>query len=1199
MFSSISVATPNTVATSSFTANANCQIGITEAVAVRVNGQTTSSRTIDLVRNDVIELDVMAGEPYAHKYVQFTFNGNVCYFAVASSSGSTKPTLKSAYRNVMWYDFPPPTSFTMSRMTNGGVVSNLSRTSTTASSIDRELAVLLDPLGLRTYFFGPAGNSTFHSITHASKPLGHAKLFNSASRFWESYILRDDGRIDKMAANLTVTTSTGAFANTRCIFSDGVTLYLGGTSKLVVLDGFNSASRTVSIADNIVHGAAIGSTVMVGTSTGRLLKLNGNSFDQVYISTTIGGITAFNEQFLVAFPENYAIKVYDKDGSFVRNIDTGDRMPMSIGTDGKRFVVTFADSIEVATYTSISAEPTIQEFSERPTYALPIGDTIVANNYLSSYNITIPPNPAVSGLNWPFWNAPVDVDTGSGVYSVNTAGEGLIASAAPNGTLLVDGSATNRVVSNATKVNVYTRSRQGRVRTAIAIGNYAFDFDVEAYASDKITTGVEVVNHPLARTAVFNFTVPSKADDVHIALSHGTLEVNGIRYNGRSTVSTGDAIKITIEVPENVLRYYSVLSIADSQFALTIASSLTNIADTKRFVEYGDANIVSTYTVVEDGLYLFPNYTLAKVIRDDAELSFPTMLNVGDVLQVHHNRASQWWLDSRDTILMSPTTNYVIRNTTLVDDQPDYANFGYVHLGVPDFESEPDNEVTISGLSNGYSVQIHSEFMRFSVNGAPWEEKPYVKNGDTVKAFYRVKNLFETMWAKTTLAETGEPYEWGELNIDPALGEYVPTRDTLEEAGSFEWDVFLDHIEEYQSSVGGLVPQKLHEVAANTPRSFQNTTVLYQAPRPDYFQASSPGSISSVGEWQGSFDQRRALLNPGAFIPDSFALTNQSKPISIPFKQFTTPRAEGKVYVNNTLLKDSRPYRYTPQATSIRLAKGTTLVYEPSFGYPATYTRFKPTFHHESSRHQRLVVPFYIYQRTKNDRVAATFWNRVSSDLLRRYHPGFRNFEGRVARYRQTPWMQLHQRGTALVTQQYTFFGAAELREKNPEYSWFEGTVLRLKPSKSDWSNGAALRLVEIVGYYSQASFATMKLDPYYFSPSFAQNDIAPKAVAPASASFANMPRAKEVLFSNGLVQAFAFHNAEHNWETFLPVQTGGYETPEAAEVAATTFASSLPHTVYQQPEGTFSFVLKRKTDLVCQIKGTNIFATKWLIGGG
>lgn len=107
------------------------------------------------------------------------------------------------------------------------------------------------------------------------------------------------------------------------------------------------------------------------------------------------------------------------------------------------------------------------------------------------------------------------------------------------------------------------------------------------------------------------------------------------------------------------------------------------------------------------------------------------------------------------------------------------------------------------------------------------------------------------------------------------------------------------------------------------------------------------------------------------------------------------------------------------------------------------------------------------------------------------------------------------------------------------------------------------------------------------------------KAVAPAMPRKAALPGVKSALFTQAVFDPAPAGQNSVNWQTVLPLLTGGFATAAEAETAAVAFNNVLPRTIYQQPEGSFSYVFKRNTELVCQIKGTNIFAVKWLIGGG
>ena len=112
MFGSISIAPPNSVVSTSFTATKPCVVELLEATSVRVNGQTTLSRVISLNTNDNISVSVMSDGPSAHKYVAWKRDGNLCYFAVASNEGpQTSSVLQKVNRNKPWYTYPAPSTF--------------------------------------------------------------------------------------------------------------------------------------------------------------------------------------------------------------------------------------------------------------------------------------------------------------------------------------------------------------------------------------------------------------------------------------------------------------------------------------------------------------------------------------------------------------------------------------------------------------------------------------------------------------------------------------------------------------------------------------------------------------------------------------------------------------------------------------------------------------------------------------------------------------------------------------------------------------------------------------------------------------------------------------------------------------------------------------------------------------------------------
>ena len=65
------------------------------------------------------------------------------------------------------------------------------------------------------------------------------------------------------------------------------------------------------------------------------------------------------------------------------------------------------------------------------------------------------------------------------------------------------------------------------------------------------------------------------------------------------------------------------------------------------------------------------------------------------------------------------------------------------------------------------------------------------------------------------------------------------------------------------------------------------------------------------------------------------------------------------------------------------------------------------------------------------------------------------------------------------------------------------------------------------------------------------------------------------------------------------PNPIGGFSTEAEANTVGQRLAGTLTYNTYRQPEGTFSYVIARETNLVCNIKPSSMMAKAWLLGGG
>ena len=1192
MFGSISIAPPNSIVTSSFTATSACTIGIMEAEAVRVNGQLTPDRTLTLVRNDVVELDVMSGPAFDHRFIEWSFDGNPCYFAIASGSGTNRPTLRSQYRNKTWIDYAAPTEHLLTAMTANGNQSNITKTYAEATTLTVDTACFFESSGNYSYFCRSDVNSISRRIDHASKPISQTRIWNNSNQTWESYILCADGYIDKISYLGAKTRSTLRIPDAKCIFSDGVTLYVGGLNKVVVLSDFNNAARVVVVDGTITNGVALADIALISTTDGHLMKLTNSTTSEIITGSMVGTMTTFKGQFIVPLTEQYKINIYDNHGVLVNHIDTGDYLPFAALAGRNTMAVSSMDSRDVMVFTDTITAPVIKSFNTKVAFAVPVGDGFVASHYLSTYDTTIPPNPVVTGLNWPRWLAPVGAFTGTGEYKITTIGEDLKVTGAPNAGLLVNSATGTHLAKDQTSIALFTQAYLGSVSTAVAVGNYAFDFKVDAQESDSFTTTVNVPPQLYSNKIVYNFTVPEKAIDAPIALSHGTLKVNGTDYNGRTPLNAGDTIQVTINVPQTRASYYSVLSLADSQFPLVISSAVNTVLDSKRFVDYGAKGLESTIKIKETGTFYFPDYYDAKVFKGEEELSFPTTLRLDDELKVIHIRASQWWLDPRDTVIMGPTINHIVRNSTAVDDVPDEVDFGIVEIGIPDFEFPAPLEPSISGLSDGYEAEIFSEYMSFSINGGAWVARPKVKNGDKVRVLYRVKNLFETMWAKTLLADGVTNYEWGFLNINPALGEWVPARDNIDFLDT-NWLFTWNHYGLVPYSKGRYVSPNIGRPDAPKLSRVQNhvskaaaRSALLASTKPMQTPASRPLSIAGTS-------YKLFSSSTGRYLGPSYASKAISPKRSAPSYRFKTLTTSG---VMSTIERGSEPSKYFFQRANQFWANQSAPSYnddsdvthridirhglEAAFGRSATYTIFKPLFQHETIINPTVIPQYFSYQNNMAEQIADVIWSVENGPIVLSHDMEFSKTHYTSASA-VTFWS-----GVNDFVREVEFIGTAPVNYNMP--------MRRLNPNNGYFP--LSMPMASLVSFEAKPALHTK-----FIRPMFAASTAYQKVINPVFDTQA--PRISATMEFASILYSQAENTMSSTFDSELYVANndnmGGYATEEEALLAAEEYNFGVPVMAYRQPEGTFSFVFQRPTALFCPIKGTNIYATKWLIGGG
>jgi hypothetical protein len=1181
MFNSISLATPNVIATSSFVATESCVIDISTDLPVRVNNLPVTTRPINLVSGNTIQVDVLAPDSEEHLFVPYTYNGNECYFGVISFGGSTKVTLKNEYIGFIPSDLPVTGQRLNLRLSSANVESTVFNTGGGDGTPQDRIAFMGGPNPNDVPYiawYRTNGTQLTRDFPN-SAGVDATNVFDNGSRSWDQYYLLASGKIYKVPQNYASSYSTAVYSNAKTIFSDTVSLFVGGLNYLHVLSDMNTIGQTFTLTDETVYGgAALGFGAIVSTNKGKLYKLTGSGLELLYQSKMIGKPAAFNNQYIVPVPTEWALRIYDQDFNLIDVIDTGERIPLFAKTSRSALTVTHASSYDVAIYSDMTLEPQIKTFSKYITFATYAATNTFATTHLSAYEMLAPAIPTIN-INIPEKLAPANVDVGSGEYVLSTEGIEMPFYGSPNTKVLLDRTQVESgVVNTGSIVSAILRSNNSKANGVLVVGYFAFDFKVNGDATEYMSRYLEVPAKAYAPSVTFNLVVPEEVVNSPIALSHGLLSVNGTIHNGVSKVKSGDTLTITLHSPDNQDYYYSMLSFADAQYALVVNTSDKTIKDLQRYQAYGNLTTMSTLVVDEAGSYDLPNYTNVKVYKEvedeegiisNVELSFPTELEIGDKLHIRHVKVSSMWLDLRDTVLIGPSRNYVVQSRSKVNDMPENINFGTIHMGIPDFDFEGDLEPSIAGLSSGYSIEIYADHMKFRVNGSAPQSRPLVKNGDKLRAVYTVQNLFDIQAAKTLLSDGETVYEFGFLHIDPALGQTLAPRSAFD-GHETNWKFLQEHPEGISTSLPqitkinqGLVPasvgsfdtQTMKPTKASVPHLTARKQLSSAAPLGKYNTETAATALVERGaRFTSTTDLAAQLLREtiaNSTIARSGALV---RPMMVP-----TTAAKSETLVFDSPAKPTFK-GYRPQTEMMGLDKTDTYVplqkdHEMSFGRSANFQTFIPAFDYEASAVPVSAMPFFVFNNDPSDR---EFWPNWF--VFEYENTSERDMEFEVQT--RSSWT------TALV-------------------SWLVPIGAQNVGAQTHWTreigNIAKRDLIFDTEVRSNEGRDQLKAKPAIQASAAAV--YSPSVVYASASTSSHTIKGKT---------APELYSASNN-----TAKAGGYSTHAQAEEAAAAYTSKLETEVYQQPEGTFSFIVKRDTGLVCEVKNSGFTVVAWLIGGG
>ena len=1163
MFSSVSNAVPNTPVSTRFTAEESCFITIPANPnnGVTVNGEPTLDTTIQLEPDDEIILNLTSPSEGEVVFYTWAYNGNPSYFAITSRSNQVNRTVRSSRNDLAWWEFPNPSpEVTYQGVNSDGIL-------TYSIEIDdqvrlplpegrEDILVFLEPSNNRVVFFYNIDGETdgllsipnnFHTLEMPSKPRSIARLLNNSTLHYDLYVLCEDGFIYRINDQFQITQSTVSHPSAAwVIVSDDLNLWVAGDQYLVRMSDMNTISQTIPTTEFITAGAASGPLVMFSAKGGRAIRVSGSQITPGHVGSWKGIPGVSNDRIWFPDPTNNRVIGYSARTAAVNSFQTIGSvasLPWAVGSNGDDLVISYLDETRVGFLPrgiSFASERTLLED------VMFIGcseNWIIGSTYLSDVRFTNVSTPVISGPEFGYREGPQACDVGSGDFQVSSENDQVTLRIAPNTRVVADGqilptssSVSNFTFDDGTFLGVSLLSDESPKSTVVVLATQAFDYVVRGVENNETTSIINPGVLPVSEISSFVFDIPSMVFNAPIAVGAGTLLVNGSRHDGVTRVSEGDTIEVILRLRTTAPNRSTILSLADSQFAL-IANGRPEVElALETEVPISSTEVVSNVTITQAGSYHIPFYTQnVSIVRNGNTLfpppsTSPISLNAGDELIINHVKSSAILDDFRRTYIIGPTTNFYVESGSFVDDEPDLVDFGIIPLlsGFPRLPALAPNIVTISGLTNGFSTEIFSDDpnVSFSVNGEDFEQRPLVQNGDLVEAQYIVRNLFDVKEVFTERS-SGYPFRIGTIGIEsPTEAIFLPYSKIF--AADIQWDIFESGSSAHYQ---------------NDPIFSSFETVLF---------SDSPTSMFV------NFDQMETDSPTGLFVNFDQMETDSPTGLFVNFDQMETDSPVG-----DFLIRGSEPTVILPEENfDFFTFSSDTLSKDILEDFVRIHLDRDSSFDNESEFESSIVLN--SFEQTQR-------WIKSHGDLL---------FE--------KEWEEQKRENFRYFDPNFLFLG--EVIEKTFDPDWQFLTVdigdFAVRVNFEAFKDIFSILLVE-------KEYAIEKRAHFLL---FDRESFVPNKSSFSSILMETIFVHDDQLLlsdSNGII------DSEKLWDTNLPLLTGGFPDEPSAFAAGQFNAGSLDFETYIQPEGSWSFIVNRETPLVCEAQPTSLRAVAWLLGGG
>ena len=1161
MFFSVSNASSNTTVRTQFTASESCIVVIPAGPnqGVAVNGIPTLDTSIQLEIGDEITLDLISPNEGEIVFYEWSYNGNTCFFAITSRNNLRNRTTRSGVEDLAWWEFSnPQTDITYQGVNFDGIL-NYSIEVDSQSSLPlpegrEDIIAFLEPTNDRVVFFYNIDGETngllsipnnFHTLDLPSKPRSIARLLNNSNLRYEHYILCENGFIYRVDHQFQITQSSISHPNTAWVLvSDDINLWVAGDQYLVRMADMNTISQVISSTEFITAGAACGPLVMFSAKGGKALRVSGS---QIQVASSVGwkGIPVSTSN-RIWFPEPTRNRVIGFNASTAsiasfQTVGSVSSLPWGSGSNGEDLVISYLDERSVGFLPDNAAFAVPRNLAQETMFIGCSDNWIIGSSFLADLRFTNVNSPEIIGPAFGYREGPEPSEIGSGDFQVSSENEITPVSIAPNTQAVIDGqfitgSSTPTIssISDGAYIGLVLGSNLEKRSTAVVIGTQAFDYVVRGVNTSARTTVISPGIQSVSPASLFSFEVPNMVINSPISVGAGTIFINGQRHDGVSRVNGGDEIQVSLRLRTDQPNRSTILSIADSQFALLAHGRPEVELDVIEGAPSDSIEITSQITISETGSYHIPRYFRHVTITRNGVTLFPSpnfgpiTLIQNDQVTINHVRSSHVLNDTRRTYIIGPNSNLYVESSSFVDDEPNAVDFGIIALleGFPRIPAFAPNTVTITGLTPGFPIRISSDDpnITFSVNDGEFESSPLVVNGDTLRAQYLVRNLFDS---KSVFSErsSGQLFLLGTIGIESPIESSFLGFNSME-SQEFEWARFsyLDFSHQ------------------NVPIFDRNeTSYSTNAPTGDLISFDQMETISPLPELIG-FDSRFTI----APTSDSYGIDSR-------------PESPGMLddflsYSSVSYLEEEILDRFQDDSSTQYLSFDK----EPShlsliqlFSYNANPEWLDL---HIGSEHQRE-------------------WENQSHEIERLFQPVF-EFTPEMA-----PRMFL------------------------PNWSWLnENLRYQFSPTWSYLSPDRPIQEFVVIFQALKDVFSIEFIDlEYQFDPltQYIEKTVTPVFLGPqtySTTSITSRFQESQSLKDNVIQGHFV---SDPLWDTNLPLRTGGFIDQSEATIAGQFAAGDLTFETYQQPEGSWSFIVNRDTSLVCPVQPTSLRAVAWLLGGG